>query len=61
MVSLNLTQSECKMLKDILESTLSDLRMQIADTDRLNVREILKEQKRVLNKTVEELEVHASS
>lgn len=42
MVQIELTDREVQMLQEILESYLSDLRMEIADTDRMDFREQLK-------------------
>ncbi|MCR4321189.1 MAG: hypothetical protein NUV74_12750 [Candidatus Brocadiaceae bacterium] len=55
MIHLELTQEEKEMLIDILENDLSDLRMEIADTDSLDFREMLKKQKEVLMKVLETL------
>jgi len=55
MIHLELTQEEKEMLIDILENDLSDLRMEIADTDSLDFREMLKKQKEVLKKALETL------
>ena len=55
MIHLDLSDAERHALKEILEGTLSDLRMEIANTDRLDFRNMLKERKRVLLKTVEAL------
>ena len=49
MVLLNFSEEELKMFKEILESYLSDLRMEIADTDRMDFREDLKKKERFLN------------
>lgn len=53
MIHLELTKEEKEMLIDILENDLSDLRMEIADTDKMDFREILKKQKGVLKKVLE--------
>lgn len=42
MAQLTLNQDEAEMLKDVLVSYLSDLRMEIADTDMQDFREGLK-------------------
>ncbi len=42
MVQIELTDREVQMLQEILESYLSDLRMEIANTDRMDFREQLK-------------------
>jgi len=52
MVRLDLTRDETGMLIKMLENYLSDLRMEIADTDQQDFREQLKEEKRVLLKTL---------
>ncbi|MGD8428247.1 MAG: hypothetical protein PVH63_11500 [Balneolaceae bacterium] len=56
MIKLDLTESEQSILKEILENTLSDLRMEIADTDKFDFRETLKEKKRILEKTIGAIE-----
>lgn len=48
MPSLELTDDEARTLAEVLESTLSELRMEIADTDRQDFREMLKERKEFL-------------
>ena len=50
MLELDLSQEEQVILKSLLESELSDLRMEIADTDRMEFRDMLKERKAVLIK-----------
>ena len=50
MIELDLDDEERAILKTVLESYLSDLRMEIADTDRQDFREMLKERKAVLIK-----------
>mgnify|MGYP001574970778 CR=1 FL=1 len=55
MIHLELTHEEKEMLIDILGNDLSDLRMEIADTDSLEFREMLKKQKEVLKKVLEAL------
>lgn len=55
MVHLELTPDEAETLSEALESYLSDLRMEIADTDRQDFREMLKAKKMVLVKVVEAL------
>ncbi|MCB9463554.1 MAG: hypothetical protein H6682_07710 [Candidatus Eisenbacteria bacterium] len=53
MLPLNLTKEELEILKDVLEGSLSDLRMEIANTDRMEFREQLKERKNVIAKVIE--------
>lgn len=55
MITLDLTPDERAQLVEILQSTLSDLRMEIADTDRQEFRDGLKERKRILGKVLQAL------
>ena len=55
MVNIELSAEESEILKDTLDNFLSDLRMEIADTDRMEYRDALKHQKMVLMKVVEML------
>ena len=55
MVELDLNEDEQATLQGILESYLSDLRMEIADTDLLAFRDILKVRKAVLTKVIDVL------
>ena len=55
MTQLDLTKEEKDILTEILENDLSDLRMEITDTDSLDFREMLKKQKEVLMKVLETL------
>jgi hypothetical protein len=52
MVQFELTPIEAEVLKMVLEDYLSDLRMEIADTDSMDYREKLKARKMVLRKVV---------
>jgi hypothetical protein len=52
MIHLDLDTLEQKTLLETLESYLSDLSVEIADTDRLEFREELKARRDVLNKIV---------
>lgn len=56
MVSITLTQEEASTLREALSSYLSDLRMEIADTDSMEFRESLKQQKAVLQTLLRQLE-----
>ncbi len=56
MCNLELTKEEKGVLAEVLESYLSDLRMEIADTDSMDFRESLKKKKAVLNKALETLQ-----
>lgn len=57
MVRLELTPEDAKALSEILSSYLSDLRMEIADTDQMDFREGLKKEetfiKELLGRLVE--------
>jgi len=53
MVLINFSGEEIAMLKEILESYLSDLRMEIADTDKKDFRDILKKRERFLNELID--------
>ena len=55
MVTIDLTDSERAILRDVLESTVSDLGMEIAGTDAQDFREHLKERREVINKAIEAL------
>ncbi len=55
MIQLELTDDEQGILKKALESYISDLRMEIADTDNMDFRNKLKEKEQVLNKVVERI------
>ena len=55
MLELDLNEEEQSILKMVLESYLSDLRMEIADTDSYDFRQGLKERKAVLIKVIEAL------
>jgi hypothetical protein len=50
MQRLDLSSEEAYVLRETLESYLSDLRMEIADTDRLDYREQLKHRKTILDR-----------
>jgi hypothetical protein len=50
MIHLDLDTQEREMLMETLESYLSDLSTEIADTDRFEFREMLKARRNVLNK-----------
>ncbi len=50
MVQLDINDEEREILVGVLNSYLSDLRMEISNTDSLDVREMLKRRKAVLQK-----------
>jgi hypothetical protein len=55
MPQLDLTPEEVEILRHVLTNDLSDLRMEIADTDRLDFRDRLKQRKAVLAKVLDAL------
>ena len=57
MVHLELTPTDAEILRTALESYLSDLRMEIADTDSMDYREGLTAQKAVLRRVLEEISI----
>ncbi len=59
MIQLELSDSEKNHLIEALESYLSDLRYEIADTDSLDFREKLKEKKAALEKVLAALKASA--
>lgn len=56
MIQIDLTPDEQSELRTALESYLSDLRMEIADTDSYDFRAGLKKRKAALEKVLGELE-----
>lgn len=61
MIQLDLTSEELGMLKAVLQSYISDLRMEIADTDSLDFRNQLKAKEQVLTKVMERIEPGTAS
>jgi hypothetical protein len=55
MVKIELTSEEAEVLIEVLTTCISNLRMEIADTDRKDFREEIKERKELLKKVVESL------
>lgn len=55
MVDIQLTETETRVLKRILIGYLSDLRMEIADTDSMDFRVKLKEQEAFLKELIRRL------
>jgi len=55
MPTLDLTAEESEILRAVLESYLSDLRMEIAGTDSADFREKLKKKKALLTKIIPDL------
>lgn len=56
MAQLKLTAAEGQILLEVLQVSITDLGMEIADTDQKDYRDILKERKEVLAKIVRELQ-----
>ena len=54
-MTLSLSPEEARTLQEILESYLSELRMEIADTENMDLREELKEGEDFLNRLIEQL------
>ena len=54
-MEIPLDRDEMRILRTVLENELSDLRMEIADTDRKEFRDLLTRRKAVLQKAVEAL------
>lgn len=55
MIRLDFTREEQQILYQVLDGYLSDLRMEISDTDLLDYRQMLKVRKEVVVKTLEAL------
>jgi hypothetical protein len=55
MTKLELSADEAKVLTDVLSNYVSDLRMEIADTDSKDYREKLKKKEELLNNLVTRL------
>jgi hypothetical protein len=50
MIHLDLTSEETQVLVEMLDSCISDLRMEIMDTDSLSYKQMLKSRERVMKK-----------
>lgn len=61
MVQIDLNGEELDTLVGVLESYLSELRMEIADTDSYDFRQMLKERRAVVQKALTALREDASS
>lgn len=57
MIRLDLTEEQAMMLRDVLESYLSNLRMEIASTESKELRDQLKEGETFLKELIERLQV----
>ena len=56
MSSLEFSQQEIDMINKIVKSYLSELRMEIADTDQSSFKNELRKEKEQLNKLIEKLD-----
>jgi len=56
-VRIDLTQPEAAILREVLENYVSDLRMEIADTDSMDLREELKGREALLKHLIGRLEL----
>lgn len=56
MPTIQLTEAETNLLKETLETNLSDLRMEIAATDLKSFRDKLKDKEAVITQLIERLE-----
>jgi hypothetical protein len=56
MIQLKITEEERELLIEILENDISDLRMEIADTDRREYRDMLKNREAMMKKFQQKLE-----
>ncbi len=60
-VTITLSDSEKEVLAEVLDSYLSDLGMEITDTDSMDFREKLKTRRTVIQKILKELRQPSSS
>lgn len=56
MSTIGLTPKEQQLLQELLESALSDLRVEIVSTDRIDYKEALKERKHLMADILEKLQ-----
>ena len=56
MASLEFSQQEIDMLNKIVKSYLSELRMEIADTDQSSFKNVLRKEEELLNKLIEKMD-----
>ncbi len=60
MISLKLNEEERRLLVELLECDISDLRTEIAHTDRREYKEMLKNREALMKKLEQELELAAA-
>jgi hypothetical protein len=53
MITLDFTPEEVQILSDMIESCITDLRMEIRETDRLAYKEMLKNREQILKKMMD--------
>ena len=61
MAQISLTQEEAAVLRKALSTYISDLRMEIVDTDSWNFRQNLKHEEVLLKKVVEQLDAELAA
>ena len=61
MLHLDLTTEEQQTLVYLLEECISDLRMEIVDTDSVDYKEMLKHRKQVLSKLLQDLQAEPAT
>ena len=61
MAQITLTQEEAAALREMLGNYISDLRMEIADTDSMQFREDLKRQEVLLKKLLQQLDAELAA
>jgi hypothetical protein len=54
--TIKLSDSETEILSEVLESYLSDMSMEISDTDKMDYREKLKARRTVIRKILKEIQ-----
>jgi hypothetical protein len=55
-ISIDFSSAERKLLREMIDGMLSELRMEIADTDRLEYREMLRARKLVLQRMLDAID-----
>jgi hypothetical protein len=54
-IEIKINSEDAKILSDVLESNISDLSVEISDTDRLDFRDSLKSKRNVLQRILAEI------
>jgi hypothetical protein len=60
MIRLELTPEQADELREVLESYVSEMRMQISSTEQMDFRESLKDRKEFLNRLIQQLQTQAA-